>query len=147
MLEIKVFDDSKKPNEEDKDRIVDFLYYHLEQYGDPKTDIKRCLNYSVKDRDSFGGFVLEGIMDGETVGAVLVNETGMGGYIPENILVYIATHKDYRGKGIGKQLMEKTIEMANGDIALHVEPDNPARFLYEKYKFNNKYLEMRYKSK
>ncbi len=33
----------------------------------------------------------------------------------------------------------------DGDIALHVEPDNPARFLYEKYGFTNKYLEMRYK--
>ncbi len=42
------------------------------------------------------------------VGAVVVNGTGMEGYIPENILVYIATHKVSRGKGIGKKLMEES---------------------------------------
>ncbi|MCB0741696.1 MAG: GNAT family N-acetyltransferase, partial [Chitinophagaceae bacterium] len=65
------------------------------------------------------------------------------GYIPENILVYIAVHKSYRGKGLGKELMKKTMDRAKGSIALHVEPDNPAKFLYEKLGFTNKYLEMR----
>lgn len=67
----------------------------------------------------------------------------MKGYIPENILVYIATHKDLRGQGIGKQLMRETIDLAKGNIALHVEPENPAKYLYEKFGFTNKYLEMR----
>lgn len=68
----------------------------------------------------------------------------MKGYIPENILVYIATHKEFRGKRIGKNMMLKAIELADGNIALHVEPDNPAKYLYEKIGFTNKYLEMRY---
>jgi GNAT superfamily N-acetyltransferase len=72
-----------------------------------------------------------------------VNETGMDGYIPENILVYIATHRDYRGKGLGKSLMKEAIDLAKGNIALHVEPNNPAKYLYEKLGFDNKYLEMR----
>jgi ribosomal protein S18 acetylase RimI-like enzyme len=67
----------------------------------------------------------------------------MAGYIPENILVYIAVNKEYRGHGIGKKLMEQTIAHTKGSVALHVEPDNPAKFLYEKYGFTNKYLEMR----
>ena len=71
----------------------------------------------------------------------------MKGYIPENILVYIATHKEYRGQGIGKQLMMAAIEQVYGDIALHVEPDNPAKKLYEKLGFTNKYLEMRFTRK
>jgi ribosomal protein S18 acetylase RimI-like enzyme len=69
----------------------------------------------------------------------------MSGYIPENILVYIATHRDKRGQGLGKKLMSKAIEISQGDIALHVEADNPARFLYEKLGFTNPYLEMRLK--
>ncbi len=40
--------------------------------------------------------------------------------------------------------MLKAIEIADGNIALHVEPNNPARFLYEKIGFTSKYLEMRY---
>jgi len=78
-------------------------------------------------------------------GVVVINQTGMGGYIPENILVYIAIHKNHRGEGLGRKLMQKAIDHANGDIALHVEANNPAKFLYEKMGFTNPYLEMRLK--
>lgn len=42
-------------------------------------------------------------------------------------------------------LMEKTLNLSEGSVALHVEPDNPARKLYEKLGFNSKYIKMRYK--
>jgi len=67
----------------------------------------------------------------------------MKDYIPENILVYIAINNSQRGKGYGKKLMEKAISSVEGNIALHVEPNNPAKALYEKLGFTNKYLEMR----
>ena len=146
MIEIQVFDENKLTSEEVKNEMIDFLFTHLEQYGDPKQHIRKCVDYSLKVIESFGGFALTGRIDGELVGVVVVNGTGMGGYIPENILVYIATHNAYRGKGIGKELMKKTLEIADGDVKLHVEHDNPARFLYEKFGFTNKYLEMRYKN-
>jgi len=41
--------------------------------------------------------------------------------------------------------MQKAIELSKGSIALHVEPDNPAKFLYENLGFENRYLEMRLK--
>jgi ribosomal protein S18 acetylase RimI-like enzyme len=41
--------------------------------------------------------------------------------------------------------MQKTIDLTKGSIALHVDPENPARFLYEKLGFSSKYIEMRYK--
>jgi ribosomal protein S18 acetylase RimI-like enzyme len=40
-------------------------------------------------------------------------------------------------------VITKAISIAEGNIALHVEPDNPAKGLYEKLGFTNKYLEMR----
>lgn len=147
MYSVKVFDPTHLPTEEEKNQIINFLYTHLEQYGDSKEDIGKCLNYALKISESFGGFVLLSSDNGIDTGVVIVNKTGMNGYIPDNILVYIATHGDYRGQGIGKRLMEKTLEIAEGDIALHVEPENPARYLYEKYGFTNKYLEMRWKNK
>lgn len=143
MLKTKIYNDTKRPSSTEKREIVEFLHLHLEQFGDSKPDITKSIDYSLKEIISFGGFVLVGLEESEILGAVVVNQTGMGGYIPENILVYIATHKDHRGKGIGKQLMIKAIDVASGDIALHVEPDNPARFLYEKLGFTHKYSEMR----
>lgn len=39
--------------------------------------------------------------------------------------------------------MQTAIQQTKGAIALHVEPDNPAKKLYEHFGFTNKYLEMR----
>lgn len=123
------------------DHIARFLEVHLDQFGDKKEDILKCLAYVFDQRR--GGFVVLAVEDGAIQGAVVVNETGMGGYIPENILVYIAVDRSLRGKGVGKRLMQEAIARANGAIALHVEPDNPARKLYQALGFTNKYLEMR----
>lgn len=128
-----------------KKEIADFLFTHLEQYGDPIDDIMKCLDYALDQAVDKGGFAVMAREDSQIVGAVVVNKTGMSGYIPENILVYIAVDASQRGKGVGQKLMKTAIDMANGDIALHVEPDNPARKLYEKLGFTNKYLEMRLK--
>lgn len=122
-------------------KIAEFLYEHLEQYGDKLDDIKKCTDY-VMNPDK-GGNILVGIDNDEIVGAVILNNTGMKDYIPENILVYIAVDGKQRGKGYGKKMMEKAISVTNGSIALHVEPDNPAFHLYTKMGFTNKYLEMR----
>ncbi len=144
MNEIKLFEEKNKPSKQEKQEIVEFLYENLENFGDLKEDIEKAINFAFKETMSFGGFVLMSLQDNRISSAVVVNRTGMKGYIPENILVYIATHKELRGRGIGKDMMLKAIEIAEGSIALHVEPDNPARFLYEKIGFTNKYLEMRY---
>lgn len=144
-IHTQVFNAVQKPDINEKSKIVDFLFDHLDQFGDKKEDILKAIDFSVKDSVSFGGFTLMATDGENVVGAVVVNQTGMQGYIPENILVYIAVHRDLRGQGIGKVLMTEAINLAKGDIALHVEPDNPARHLYQKLGFDNKYLEMRLK--
>ncbi len=125
----------------DNEQIAAFLHEHLDQFGDDKEDILKCLAFA-QDTEK-GGEIILAANENEIIGAVVLNKTGMGGYIPENILVYIAVDNFYRGKGIGKKLMEYAIEISKGDIALHCEPNNPALKLYEKLGFTNKYLEMR----
>lgn len=121
--------------------IVDFLFTHLEQYGDQKDAIQKCIDYVMNPEK--GGQIIIGKDEEKIVGITILNQTGMNGYIPENILVYIAVDNSVRGKGFGKKLMQKAIDSVEGDIALHVEPDNPAKKLYENLGFTNKYLEMR----
>ena len=124
-----------------KQTIIDFLFTHLEQYGDVKEDISKCIDYVMNPNK--GGNIIIATDENKIVGITILNNTGMQDYIPENILVYIAVNNSQRGKGYGKKLMQKAIEITTGNIALHVEPDNPAKILYEKLGFTNKYLEMR----
>ncbi|MGS2763338.1 GNAT family N-acetyltransferase [Sinomicrobium sp. M5D2P9] len=143
-----IYNPNQKLSDDQKQEVADFLHTHLENYGDEKKDILAAVDYAMRDViPSMGGFVLVAKENKEIVAATVINSTGMKGYIPENILVYIATHKDKRGEGVGKELMQKAMELADGSIALHVEPDNPARHLYEKLGFVNKYLEMRFTKK
>ena len=121
--------------------IANFLFTHLEQYGDKVEDILKCIDYAMNPAK--GGNIIVGLDNEKIVGVVILNNTGMKDFIPENILVYIAVDNSQRGKGFGKKLMQKAIDTTEGNIALHVEPDNPAKGLYEKLGFTNKYLEMR----
>lgn len=129
------------PTDCSTETIVDFLFTHLEQYGDQKDAIQKCIDYVMNPEK--GGQIIIGKDDEKIVGITILNQTGMNGYIPENILVYIAVDNSVRGKGFIKKLMQKAIDSVEGDIALHVEPDNPAKKLYENLGFTNKYLEMR----
>jgi len=141
---IKIFSDQQSFNKEvGIDRIVDFLHTHLEKYGDDKKAIRNAIDYAFSDDSGKGGFVLVAQKEDKIAGVTVINDTGMKGYIPEHILVYIAVDKKMRGEGIGKNMLQKTKNLCDGDIALHVEADNPAKFLYKKMGFKTKYAEMR----
>jgi [ribosomal protein S18]-alanine N-acetyltransferase len=140
----KVFNQFEPITTKEKENIIEFLYEHLDEYGDKKEHIGAAVDYAMNTNPMAGGFILQSTENDQITGAVVINKTGMKGYIPENVLVYIAVHKDFRGAGIGKKLMTRAMQLAKGDIALHVEHDNPANFLYKKMGFVNPYLEMRF---
>lgn len=142
-IKIKLYTAFDRLSNIDSVKVIRFLHTHLEEYRDEKQDIKMAIAYAMKEIPSPGGFVLVA-KEKNIVGAVVVNKTGMQGYIPENVLVYVAVHNDYREKGLGEKLVQRAIQICDGDVALHVEPNNPAKQLYEKIGFENKYLEMRY---
>lgn len=147
MNQIQHYNPTRMPDSNRYAQIANFLFKHLEEYGDPLSDIEKAMDYALAKQGKPGGSITVALDGEQVVSAVVVNQTGMQDYIPENILVYIATARSQRGKGIGKKMMEYVIENTDGDIALHVEPDNPAKILYERLGFTNKYLEMRLKNK
>ncbi len=138
----KEFDNKKSMGE-----FIDFLYRHLGEYRDSKEDIGKAVNYAFSKSNGKGGFLLEVFDDGQLVGEVVINDSGMSGYVPEHVLVYIAVNENRRGEGIGRMLLEEAIKSCEGDVSLHVEYDNPAKRLYERVGFTSKYAEMRYKKR
>ncbi|MFZ1358803.1 MAG: hypothetical protein WAS28_09930, partial [Saprospiraceae bacterium] len=70
----------------DDDTIASFLFKHLEQYGDKVEDILKCVKYALDPNR--GGNIIIGFDEDNIVGLTILNNTGMSGYIPENILVY-----------------------------------------------------------
>jgi len=143
MIQTFEFNQKNLLDREQKLEIASFLHEQLGAYGDPQPAIEKAMDYALGVNGALGGHIFVSKSGNQITGAVVINKTGMKDYIPANILVYIATRSELRGQGIGKKLLETAIEHVEGDVALHVEPDNPAKALYERLGFTNKYLEMR----
>lgn len=124
-----------------RSQLVEYFHATMKPYEDRPGDILRALEYAFSPER--GGFLMLARLDGTLAGALLMLETGMSGYVPENILLFVAVTPSLRGKGVGRRLIEHSIEHCSGNIKLHVEYDNPARRLYERIGFTTKYAEMR----
>lgn len=147
MLQIRKINKKEDFEKVNRDEFVDFLFTHLDRFGDPKKDIQKCLDYAFSNEKSEGGFALAAFYEDKLVGALIMNKTGMADYIPNWILVYVAVDASYRGKGFGRQIIEESFKHCDGNLKLHVEYDNPAKRLYERIGFTSKYAEMRYQKK
>ena len=132
------------PNWTARDRIVKFFHTTMKPYEDRPEDIECALDYAFSNHQGKGGFLMLARVDGRLGGALLMLNTAMKGYIPENILVFVTIDPELRGRGLGRQLIEHSISECDGDVKLHVEYDNPAKGLYERIGFTTKYAEMRY---
>lgn len=126
-----------------QNQLVNFLFESLEQYTDPVQDIQACLKYILNEQKGGHVYVAEDNTH-KILGVVFLCKTRMETFVPEYLLVYIATDKKMRGQGIGKKLLEAIKEDLKAPIALHVEHTNPAKKLYEHVGFTNKYTEMRW---
>jgi GNAT superfamily N-acetyltransferase len=132
------------------EQLGDFFHRTMTPWGDSREDIDRALSDLFSGKNGAGGFLeLLGDEQGpdnktRLVGALCMLETGMSGYVPSHILLYVSVHPDLRGKGMGRQLVQRAVDRCPGAVKLHVEYDNPAKRLYERLGFTSKYAEMRY---
>jgi ribosomal protein S18 acetylase RimI-like enzyme len=127
-----------------RERFIEFLYRHIDQFGDSRQAISNSIDYAFSDAESKGGFLLAGYDGNNLIGVLVMIDTGMKEYISEHLLVYVAVDGKYRGKGYGKKIIEYSLEQCGGNVSLHVEYENPAKRLYERIGFESKYAEMRY---
>ncbi len=127
----------------EKSAVLGFLYDHTENAN--RQNIREALEYAIKNKPSFGGFILAAQEGKRIIAAIVANRTGMEGYNPKHLFVYVTFHEDYReNETFIKELLHRAIEYAEGDVAFHIEPKNPALKIFKKIGFQAQYLELRF---
>lgn len=144
MRFLKIRNADELPERVDFHALAVFLHENLKPYEDTIEDIKSGLEYALSNESGKGGFIMLAENGDRLAGALVMLRTGMKGYVPENLLLFVAVDTDSRGEGVGGELCERAIAECEGDVCLHVEYDNPAKRLYERIGFESKYAEMRY---
>ena len=126
-----------------REKVVEFFHTTMKPYEDRREDISSALDYAFSGEKYAGGFLMLAEADGALAGALLMLDTGMGGYIPEHVLLFVTINPDLRGQGIGGELIRRSLAECTGSVKLHVDFDNPAKRLYERLGFKHCYAEMR----
>lgn len=125
--------------------LAAFLHHDMRPYHDSLPDVVRGLRHALDPDRS--GFVVLAEHGNRLAGAVVILDTGMKGYVPEQLLLFACVRPDLRGQGLGRAIIEEALGYATGDVKLHVEPGNPARRLYRRVGFAEPYVEMRWRRK
>ena len=120
-----------------------FLHENMKPYEDDIEAIKRGIDNALNPDSPLKNCVIIAKESNSLIGALVMLNTRMKGYVPENLLLFAGVPPEQRGRGIGTSLVRESIRLTNGNIKLHVEPNNPAKRLYERFGFLAKYDEMR----
>lgn len=125
--------------------LTDMLYYamRLDQVNKTLSDIPKLAIY-----EEFYGFTskdlgLYALVDNKLAGAVWIRrlnaDHGSNGYVDDNTpILNIAVLPDFRGKGIGSQMIEQLFIEAGAlyeNISVSVVEDSPALRFYERNGF------------
>lgn len=138
-------EDGEWPSWCNREQLTEFLHETMKPYEDKPGDIENAIDYAFSDEKFAGGFIMLVGLNERLAGALVMLNTGMSGYVPENILLFVSVHPDMRGHGIGSELIKRCCAECDGHVKLHVDFDNPAKRLYERLGFEHVYDEMRYK--
>ena len=90
-------DENEIPEWTTRDKIAHFFHHNLKPYHDEVKDIQSALDYAFSKEKGKGGFIMLGEDEGELVAGLVMLSTGMKGYIPENLLVFVGVLPDRLG--------------------------------------------------
>ena len=126
------------------DHLAETIHRWMHPFADTVDDSRRGILDALEGRPAPGGFVITATDAGSLAGVCVMLRTGMTGYIPPNLLLFLAVEPSRRRCGIGTLLVREALGKVTGPVKLHVESRNPARTLYEKFGFTAAYVDMRY---
>lgn len=126
----------------DRIAVVQFLEQH--EKTEHKDHICDALDYALKIKPSFGGFVLVARKEGRIRGVIVSNCTGMTGYNASHLFVFATyNHHCECDRSAMLELMREAIRYAKGQVAMHIAPDNPALTLFQQLGFKSELLALR----
>ena len=125
--------------------IVNFIFANQVGSEDTKINIYRSVEYALSPYKYQGGFVLLAEKNKSILGSVVINRTNMEGYVPKNLMVYLAADPNSAIPDFEKTLLSKVIQLTSSEVACHITVDNPAMKIFEDVGFKKNLFEMRLK--
>ena len=122
------------------EKIVSLVDDWLMEFSDPADEIQNALDNAFEK-----GFVIVAYLNKEIAGISVIVNFGFDKFATKYHLAYIATRKNTKGRGIATEILQKAIQLTDGNLSLHVENYNKRAIkLYEKMGFENCYSRMIY---
>lgn len=143
MTKIERYDPYTRLTILEKTRLVDFLQSNLENGHFTPAEIMETLECAVKERPSFGGFVLALLENERLLGAIVVNRTGMEAVDTQHRLSLLGVARSHRHNGVAKKLIAQAMIQTGNGLALQLEPSDGEMAYFEELGFEKKYVVMR----
>lgn len=142
---VNLYDAFSGMNSGERMALINFLRKHnVDQEANAIID---AVDYALKNKPSFGGFIFTCWENSRIIAAVLVNKTGMSGNQPGHQMVYADLCGEFSEEtDILEELIRKSIRHAKGEIGLHLKPDHPALPIFRSLGFQEQYVELRFVS-
>lgn len=127
----------------EKMALVNFLRNNSEDQD--ASTILDAVDYALKNKPSFGGYIFTCWENSRLIAAVLVNKTGMSGPTPSCQMMYASLDHQYQEEPeILQRLVKKAIRQAKGEIGLRLRPDHPALSIFRSLGFQEEYVDLRF---
>jgi len=124
-----------------KDKLVKLTRDLLVQYSDSVAETEDAIINAIDK-----GFILLASRNGVYEGVCIIANLGFEEFIPKYHLAYVGTNKSSKGRGVGTKLIQRAIDLTDGNLSLHVDLDNKgAKKLYKRLGFKHIYNRMVYK--
>jgi len=114
-----------------KTALVDFLCAVNDIPASQRERVVQSVDYALKETISFGGFIVTLEKLNKFVGAVVVNKSGMGGFLPDNLVVLSGVAPIKSQEEIIALLLKEADMYAMGNIAIvsQMEETNEVQLL------------------
>lgn len=120
--------------------LVEFTLSCLDKYSDNKLETEEAIDNAMEK-----GHILLASRGGEFEGVCVIANLEFKNFLCQYHLAFIGTKKSSTGRGVGSELIQRAIDLTEGNVSLHVEMDNKvAKKIYEKYGFKHVYNRMIY---